>query len=410
MLKLDTAGQKLFEDPKILFWLKYVDAYNAKNPAKATTPLTTLKKTYNDETLLNMLQTASQVWSTRSVAMRLETEQMKVWKSKGFTVDDLFKKYKLDSDLNPFANPAITILGRYSDEFNPNKGITLFSILQRKYTDGKLAQLLGDARRVWKARKQFFISSSLKREADNLLDNPQLLLWFHYVDFFEQNTQTSPFVKSIKTTVAEMLARRYDNNDLKTLMKSGTFSVTKRLTARLENELLDIWAKGGKSLEYVTKTLGTSPTKTKLVHTVYVDMLTKQRFRVWLDNLESPESVFKFLMLDKGPENLLDSPQLKAWLQYTTTFRRENPYARQVNLIDILMSHYGDRALSKILQSAKLPSRSMASTLEDALVSRWVRAGKSVEYVKDILGSTTEKKLLLEATYKKKLQALRSAK
>ncbi|OWY92981.1 RxLR effector protein, partial [Phytophthora megakarya] len=337
MLKLDTAGEKLFEDPKILSWLKYVDEYNAKNPAKATTPLTTLKKTYNDETLLNMLQTASQVWSTRSVAMRLETEQMKVWKSKGFTVDDLFKKYKLDSDLNPFANPAITILGRYSDEFNPNKEITLFSILQRKYTGGKLAQLLGDARRVsktqdlavnlqaqqlylWlnklKSPQTVFHFLKLESRADNLLDNPQLILWFHCVDFFEQNTNTSPFVKSIKATVAEMLARRYDSNDLKTLMKSGTSSVSMRLTAMLENELLDIWAKGGKSLEYVTKTLGTSPTKTKLVQTVYVDKLTNQRFRVWLDNLESPESVFKFLMLDKAPENLLDSPQLKAWLQY----------------------------------------------------------------------------------------------
>ncbi|POM81284.1 Avirulence protein (Avh) [Phytophthora palmivora] len=279
-LKLDTAGEKLFENPKFLDWVKYVDDYNAKNPHKLKPMLPTLVKQYNDEPLSKMLEAAKQVESTKSVATRLQTEQMKIWKKADLSTDELFKIYKLDDGVsNVLANPAINIWLRYADEFNPGTKTTLFDTLRTHDSDETLSQC--------------------------------------------------------------QLA---------------------------------------------------------------VDLQNKQ-IRLWLDNLESSETVFKFLMLDKGADKLLDSPELKTWLRYAETFRTENPYARKVSLIDTLMGHYSDKALATILTSATSDySSRMASILEGALLGRWARAGKSLNEVLELLATTPAKEKFLKVVYRSKLQ------
>ncbi|POM81626.1 Avirulence protein (Avh) [Phytophthora palmivora] len=295
-LKLNTAGEKLFENPKFLAWVKYVDDYNVKNPNKPKSMLPTLMRQYSGESLSMMLEAAKQVGSTKSVATKLQTEQMKIWKNAGLSTDELFKIYKLDDGVsNLLANPAMNIWVRYMNEFNPGTKTTLFDTLRKHYSDETISQVLIAAKKV--------------------------------------------------------------------------------------------------------------PTTEKLA----VELQHKQ-IRAWLNNLESPETVFKFLMLDKGADKLLDNPQLKTWLMYTEWFRTKNPYARKVSLIDTLMDNYSGKALSTMLKSATSDySRIMASTLEGQLLGRWARSGKSLDEVLELLGTTPAKKKVLTAIYRSELQAARSS-
>ncbi|POM64586.1 Avirulence protein (Avh), partial [Phytophthora palmivora] len=166
-LKLNTAGEKLFESPKFLAWAKYVDDYNTKNPDKAKSMLPTLMTQYNDEALSKMLEAAKQVESTKSVATKLQSEQMTIWKKADLSADALFKIYKLDDGVsNLLANPAINIWVRYADEFNPGTKTTLFDTLRKHYSDETLSQLLIAARKV---------PSTEKMAVD--LQNKQIRVW-----------------------------------------------------------------------------------------------------------------------------------------------------------------------------------------------------------------------------------------
>ncbi|OWZ03253.1 Avirulence (Avh) protein [Phytophthora megakarya] len=375
-----------------------------------------------------MFEVANQVKSTKSIATRLQTEQMAIWKSKGLTVDDLFTRYKLDSDSNPFDNPAINILGRYSNQFNPNKKTTLFTILQQKYSDETLSHLLAAARKnsrtadlaedlqtqqlnVWLQKLEtpqtVFKFLELDKRAYNLLVNPQLMLWFQYANTFEENTKKTHFVDKPKTTLIEMLMSHYDDKAMAIMLNSAKTSYSKKMAVVVEGALLDRWATTGKPLEYVTQILGTSHTKAKLLEPVYLEKLTKQQFRVWLDKPESPETIFKILHLDKKTDKLLDNPQLKTWIKYTDIFRAENPHASQINLNDMLLGRYSDETLWTILKSANTDySTRLASKLEDALLNKWANDGKSVQYAMSILMIPQNKKRAFEATYVKKLETI----
>lgn len=124
--------------------------------------------------------------------------------------------------------------------------------------------------------------------------------------------------------------------------------------------------------------------------------LQNQQIQMWLTRLESPETVFKFLMLDKGADNLLANPQLTTCLLYTKNFMANNPYARKVVFIDTLRTNYTDKSLTQMLTAAKEVPRSkkMAAHLEDQLLGRWALAGKTPEYVSKMLGKSAESKYL----------------
>ncbi|POM81283.1 RxLR effector candidate precursor [Phytophthora palmivora] len=262
-LQLVTAGEKIFENPNFLIWAKYVDDYNVKHPGKAKSMLPTLTTQYGDKGLAKMLEAAKQVESTKSVATKLQSEQMKVWNKADISTDRLFKIYRLDHESNPFANPVIHILSRYSDEFFSSKKTALLDTLRVHYSDSELSQILIAARKV---------------------------------------------------------------------------PSTKRMARKLEDELL----------------------------------------RFWLSNLKSPDEVFRYLQLDKGANNLLDSMQLKTWLRYEDLFKFEaktNPFVTKTTLVDSLTAHYNEIALSKILKSPTTDyGKKMATTIENELRTKAVKS------------------------------------
>eukprot|EP00644_Phytophthora_capsici_P000583 jgi/Phyca11/21373/fgenesh1_pg.PHYCAscaffold_93_\ len=108
-LKLDKAGDKLFENPKFLAWAQYVDDFNQKHQTQ-NSMLPTLVRQFGGDDLSIMLEKAKQADKTYGVALRLQGEQMKLWRREGLTTDMLFKIYKLDDGAtNLLENPGIKI-------------------------------------------------------------------------------------------------------------------------------------------------------------------------------------------------------------------------------------------------------------------------------------------------------------
>ncbi|OWY98660.1 Avirulence (Avh) protein [Phytophthora megakarya] len=327
-LELSTAGEKLFESGKFVTWAKYVDNYNKKSN-KRVFMLPTLRRQYDDEALIKMLEAATQAQNTQRIGTILQTEQMKIWKSSGLSLEDLFKRYKLDRDANPFSNPAINILGRYSDEFNTGKKTTLLKTLQKHYSDSELSQMLEAATLVkstkdlatnlqtkqmtaWKraglSTDKLFKIYKLDEGVASMLSNPMLKHWLKYVNDFNPGK---------KTTLISTLRTHYTDSPLSQMLIAARKVPSTQKNARiLEDKLLQSWFVEKKSLD----------------------------------------DVFKFLKLEKGADDLFDSMQLKTWLRYEDMVKfdtKTNPNGNQKTLTEILMGHYSNQALESLFNSAK---------------------------------------------------------
>ncbi|KAG3126556.1 hypothetical protein PI126_g22267 [Phytophthora idaei] len=70
-LKLNTAGENIFANPKFLVWAKYVKNYNTKHDDMTTSMLPTLINQYGQSRLARMLEEAKQVGTTKDIATKL---------------------------------------------------------------------------------------------------------------------------------------------------------------------------------------------------------------------------------------------------------------------------------------------------------------------------------------------------
>ncbi|OWZ01943.1 RxLR effector protein, partial [Phytophthora megakarya] len=117
--------------------------------------------------------------------------------------------------------------------------------------------------------------------------------------------------------------------------------------------------------------------------------LQNQLIRAWLEKLEPPENVFKFLMLDRAADNVLSDSQLKLWINYAYAVRKRTGKP-QVSLIDNLMNNYNDKAMVKIINTAKKSpdAKAKGTYVEDELLLKWAVDEKPIAYVSKMLGTT----------------------
>ncbi|KAL3659369.1 hypothetical protein V7S43_015640 [Phytophthora oleae] len=286
-LKLNTAGEKLFENPKFLAWAQYVDDFNQKHQAQ-NSMLPTLVRQYGGDDLSIMLEKAKQADKTYGVALRLQGEQMKLWRREGLTTDKLFSIYKLDDGAkNLLENPGLKIWTRYADEFNPGEATTLFKKLQKTYSDEALSQILIKGKTVSSTEKlasdlqnqqlrhwldtlqppeNVFKLLSLNKGADDVLGSPQLQTWIRYnAAFAKQN----PYAH--KATLIDTLLENYGTASMVSMLKTRpNTAYGKHLASGVERDLIKRWVSAGKSLEFVTGKLGTtSPSKKEFVEGLY---------------------------------------------------------------------------------------------------------------------------------------------
>ncbi|KAG1684892.1 hypothetical protein DVH05_010186 [Phytophthora capsici] len=89
LLKLDEAGDKLFQSPVITTWLNYATFYNTKREKVSITTL--LRKRFGDEVLAGILTEAQQVPATKEEATKLLTSLVGRWPKSRVHPDNVYK-------------------------------------------------------------------------------------------------------------------------------------------------------------------------------------------------------------------------------------------------------------------------------------------------------------------------------
>ncbi|KAH7469370.1 hypothetical protein KRP22_004617 [Phytophthora ramorum] len=75
MLKLDEAGERLFQSPMLELWMKYVDGFNKAFP-KEREGMKILTTSYDDAVLVKMIELAKKDSSTKEVATKVQSEML----------------------------------------------------------------------------------------------------------------------------------------------------------------------------------------------------------------------------------------------------------------------------------------------------------------------------------------------
>ncbi|ETP39432.1 hypothetical protein F442_13100, partial [Phytophthora nicotianae P10297] len=179
-LSLDKAGEKLFDHPQFMKWIKYVEDLNKANPDKKTTLMSVLAKQYDSEGLK--------------------------WMAKG-TPNDYFKQLKLDKvGKDVLSNPQLKTWLNYVKEYNaanPKYQATLIGTLAANYGEMKLVKMLDEAMKVkdtasaakklqselfqrwiqlnWTPEYIFVKVLRLDQEGDVLFTNPLVVTWGKYL-------------------------------------------------------------------------------------------------------------------------------------------------------------------------------------------------------------------------------------
>ncbi|KAF4133361.1 hypothetical protein GN958_ATG17482 [Phytophthora infestans] len=226
-LDLDTTTFGVLKNPMFNSWVKFVKAYDAKNPDK--TMIETLTSQFGDDLVSKMLAAVKSEEVTQNMAVKLESAQPEMWRSNGKSVDDVFELLKLSRTKGDFShNPLLTSWVSYMNTIvtaTPNKMSTLFLELESRFTDRSLLQILETAMRFpsmeiaatklhtekiddifakMGSPKEVFKQLSLDNVGGNVLSYPLFERWVEYVKVFnkenpsKQETWFGPLLREYK--------------------------------------------------------------------------------------------------------------------------------------------------------------------------------------------------------------------
>ncbi|ETM56476.1 hypothetical protein L914_00565 [Phytophthora nicotianae] len=366
-LSLNTAGNKIFEDPNLMTWAVFVTKVEKKNPEDII--LAKLNSQYAPESLASMIEAAKKVSSTERFASVLQAQQRQVWFSTGESGDDIFKLLKLDeTGTKLFESPQVTTWASYVDEFNknaPNKKVSMLTLLARRYEEEDLVKMIEAAKKVpstediavklqaelkasvggGKSPENFFKMLKLDDTGEELFKSPAFPTWVSYVDHFNRKNS------------------------------GEASSIFARLT-KIYGEV--------KLAEMIETAIKTSTAET------IAKRLQEQQNLQWLSKQKSPDDVFKLLKLDKLNSAVLSDVKLSAWLSYVKDFNLANP-RKEESLLKTLTHQYKEVGAAKIIQQGKELSetKNLAEDLQVAQFTRWFRKGVSDDNIHKLLNVKT---------------------
>ncbi|GMF31398.1 unnamed protein product [Phytophthora lilii] len=365
-LKLNKAGDQLFETTKITKWVDYVDEFNQKHPAQAMPTVTTLITHYGDETISKMLIAAQKVESTKNLASKLQMEQMRLWLSDGKTPNQVFELIMLNTAGNTlFESSQLTVWLKYVEEFNskyPQQATAPISVLTRVYGDDALSMMIEAAKKVestadiatklqaeqtrrWLVKEysvdDVFVVLKLNLAGDKLLERPVMNTLLGYMSAYNAKFPQQ------RANMVDTFTKSYGDAGLaKILVAAKDVSGTKTMATNLQSA----------------------------------------QFTRWMTNKQSPDDIFKFLKLDKAGDGLLESVLLNPWTEFMKRYNQQNP-AKKTSIIETMTNNYGEVRLTQILEaSASAPTtKRLAKRVQAEQIQRWSGQGKSPNDVFDIL-------------------------
>ncbi|GMF27245.1 unnamed protein product [Phytophthora lilii] len=166
-LKSTNAGNKLFENPKLLTWLNYADDFTFKY-GKEASPIATLTARYGDETLAQMIL-AARGWF-------LSSPELSNW----------IKNLKLFN--NKYSDKKTTLIATLSTTYGGEGLIKILDAAKKATSTNHLATNLDRALvQYWLDTRRstaevFTLLVKLQKEGDNLILNPLFTNWIRYVD------------------------------------------------------------------------------------------------------------------------------------------------------------------------------------------------------------------------------------
>ncbi|CAI5720870.1 unnamed protein product [Peronospora effusa] len=353
VVKLDTEGATLFEDPRFMKWVTFVKASYSKDPTAATEAmLKTLANHYSDGAALNKLLVAGTetngVKAIADLAADLQAAQLKKWDNEGKTVEEVLQISELHTTKgNPFQDPLFwqffafvkeTPKRSHSVAGTETKGVKSIADLAANLQAAQLKKWDNEGKTV----EEVLQILELHTTKGNPFQDP--LFW----QFFA-------FVK----------------------LKHPKDHIAVTLTAFREFYKDDAaWAQ-----------LLVAGMKTDSVKSISTNLLWSQLSR-WTEGGKTVGELFTLVGLEKIGEGLFKSPLFMQWVTFVEVRHRGNPKAANDIIWSTLAAHYGeDAAMADVLVAGtKIPNMSnFAVNLLKIQFDRWYNTGKSVEWLFTVL-------------------------
>ncbi|OWZ07686.1 RxLR effector protein [Phytophthora megakarya] len=378
-LKLDKAGNKLFDNPDINVWAAYTNAIAKGNPEAMM--VRTLKTRYSDDVLSEMVIAAKKVPNTNSVATKLQEGQVQAWLQQMKWPDDVFQLLKLNkAGDDVLTSPEFAIWTNYMTAFNSKlkdkkKQSTLFGTLTAHYNDQALVKIINKAETVpdtakiaqrlelqqvetWlkkgKTPNDLYTLLWLDHAGDELMKNPRFETWLKFTNYYNINNP-----EEAKLAIVRLLEHVEEDKIASMLVAARKTPLSRTADKQLEKlqaEQFQLWLHGLKIKDPKPEFVG-----------------GKDPF----EGNTNPDSVFKWLELDKAGDDLLTNPQFTYWLQYVHDFNRQPVNIEEgiASSINIIRKYFDDDlVLAKMIHAAtKDPkTQKLAQRMELDLLKGWM--------------------------------------
>lgn len=357
LFSLNKAGDSLdnlLSSPRLETWKTYLKVYNQQNPKEQTSLVAAMSKSYGDEAVLKMLESAK--GGRRSAVKRLESEQMQRWMT--MAPDEVFKALNLDTAAEKmFGSSPLNAWGKYAASFNaanPDKKTSLIGVLTTSYGDDGVVALLAAAKKVpgseavatrlqteqiqrWlsndKPPHEIFPLLQLDKAGDKLFASPQFSTWIKYVDDFgNKNIGTKP------RTIETMRYFYEDDVLAKMILTAEKNPSTKKMAQRADDELMKGWING-----------------------------------VYTPGLNNPDEVFQTLKLDQLGDKVLESPLFGYFSRYVDRYNQAYSSKKTTMLSALSQRHEEDAVVAMIGAAKKNPStEKLATKLQAEQIDDWL--------------------------------------
>ncbi|KAJ8576172.1 hypothetical protein ON010_g3040 [Phytophthora cinnamomi] len=353
LLRLDQAGEEMFNSASLNAWGKYVRAYNANNPEKKTSLIATMTTHYGDEGVIRLLEAAKKVPTSEAIATRLQREQLQYWLSIRKEPDDVFNLFQLNKAKDKLLeSPQFSAWAKYSDDFFKygDMDSAAFQSMRNYYSDERLAKMILAAEknpsmkkiahwteeslfRGWRAKLSpgnVFMGLRLEQTGDKVLESPLFAYFQKYMVRISEGMR--------------------DKDSAMILAMTTGF--------------------GDEALASVLIAAKKVPSTEKLATKLQADQI-----QFWLAQKETPEHLFKkVLYLDDSVDDILTNPLLNTWATYLEAFNAKRPLKERESMIDLFRATFSDQDLTTMLIAAKevASTKKVATDLETALLNQWV--------------------------------------
>ncbi|KAF1789323.1 hypothetical protein GQ600_22126 [Phytophthora cactorum] len=314
LFKLDKVKRNILSNPEFTAWFKYVDDVTP-NIRRARVNDPTLRKYFNDDTLLELTATAKRTEKQKH-RYKVEDDLLQVWLGSRKTPDEALVELVLSDDEWHFGEPLVQHFGQFG------------------YAE--VAKMLTAAK-----------TTDATKNIATKLESAQLKLW--------QSTGKSA------DDVFELLKLYRTDHDFSTtrFYARGSRAWFHPLRINYQWDAVD---------QMIEKAMQ-NPSTAKIAK-----MAESAWLKQWLDREKSPSKPSAPEPQNAG-EQTLASPKFKTWAKYLNDFNQRYP-DRKETMIDGIRANYIDIKLIPMLYAAQKDPRTkkLAINLQNALVNKWLVA------------------------------------